>query len=81
MAGYWALPVTAALSTTAHAIAADLPGPEQGWSDKLSRMLTALKNANTPMAQHRLQLEDDAIRGRNRERKGDGATGANDDLN
>ena len=81
MAAYWALPVTAALATTAHAIAEDiLPAPEEGWSDKLSRMLTASKNANTSLSQHDLQLGEAATRGRNRKRRGDGAAGANDDL-
>jgi hypothetical protein len=76
MAAYWALPVTSALARTAHAIANDfLPAPEEGWTDKLSRMLTASKNASRPLSQHNLQLGEAATRGRNRKRRGDKTQG------
>jgi hypothetical protein len=72
MAAYWALPVVAAMATSAHAIAYDLlPAPEEGWSDKVSRMLTASRNAKKPLSQHDLQLGEAATRGRNRERPQD----------
>jgi hypothetical protein len=74
MAGYWALPLTAAVAAARHAFAKDfLPAPEQAWSDKLSRMLTASRNANTPMSDHTLQLGQSAPDVRNRKRGDDDA--------
>ena len=81
MAGYWALPVTAAVATTAHAFAEDfLPAPDESWSHRFSRMMSASRNANTPMSHHKLQRDKAATRGRNDKRRGDDAAGANDDL-
>ena len=78
MAGYWALPVDSAVAATARAIADDiLPAPEEGWSDKLSRMLTASKNAHRPLSQHDAQLGEAATRGRSRRRRWGGGAGAN----
>jgi Uncharacterised nucleotidyltransferase len=79
MAAYWALPFASAVATSAHAIAYDLlPAPEEGWSDKISRMLTASRNATKPLSQHDLQLGEAATRGRNRDHHEDDDTGAND---
>jgi hypothetical protein len=81
IAAYWALPLNAALATTTRAMADNLlPAPEEVWSDKLSRMLTAAKNANTPLSHHNLRLGDAATRGRNRKRRRDDAAAADDDL-
>ena len=78
---YWALPVTAAVATTADAFAEDfLPAPDESWSHRLSRMMSASRNANTPMSHHKLQRDKAATRGRNDKRRGDDAAGANDDL-
>ena len=72
MAAYLALPRTAAFVKAAHAFAEDfLPAPDQGWSNKLSRMLTASKNANTPMSHHSLQLGQSGADVRNRTPRGD----------
>ena len=69
LAAYWALPVGSALATTARALRDDVaPAPEEGWSDKLSRMLTASKNATTPLSHHNRRLGEAATRGRNRNR-------------
>ena len=81
MAAYWALPLTAAAATTADALAEDfLPAPEESWSHRLSRMMSASRNANTPMSHHKRQRDKAATRGGNRRRRGDDAAGANDDL-
>lgn len=81
MAAYWALPLASALATSAHAIAYDLlPAPEEGWSDKMSRMLTASRNATKPLSEHDLQLGEAATRGRNREPSGDDPAGVNDAI-
>ena len=81
MAAYWALPLTAAAATTADALAEDLlPAPEESWSHRLSRMMSASRNANKPMSHHKRQRDKAATRGGNRRRRGDDAAGANDDL-
>ena len=80
LAAYWALPPTAAAATTARALAEDfLPAPEESWSDRLSRMMTASRNPNTPMSNHKLQRDKAATRGSKRKRRGDDGAGANDD--
>jgi hypothetical protein len=69
-AGYWALPFGSAVAATARAIGEDiLPAGEEGWSDKLSRMLAASKNANMPLSRHHHRIGDAATRGRNRKRR------------
>jgi hypothetical protein len=69
LSGYWALPLPAALVATARAARNDIaPAPEEGWSDKLSRALTAVKNATTPLSNHDRLLGDAATRGRDRDR-------------
>lgn len=79
MSAYWALPVASALAASAHAIAYDLlPAPEEGWSDKVSRILTASRNATKPLSQHDLQLGEAATRGRHRETPENDATGVDD---
>jgi Uncharacterised nucleotidyltransferase len=68
-AGYWALPVGSALATTARAARSDiLRAPEEGWSEKLSRMLAAARNATNPLSHHDRQLGEAATRGRVRKR-------------
>ena len=68
-AAYWALPVRSALTTMARAARSDvLRAPEEGWSDKLWRMVAAARNATTPLSQHDRQLGDAATRGRVRKR-------------
>jgi hypothetical protein len=68
MAAYWALPARVAVATTAYALAHDfVPGPEENWSDRFSRMLTASRNANTPMSRHKHQLGKAETRGRDAE--------------
>jgi hypothetical protein len=75
-AAYSALPVRSALSTTARAIRSDVfRAPEEGWSDKIRRMLAAARNATTPLSHHDRQLGDGATRGRVRKRV-EGAAGA-----
>jgi hypothetical protein len=72
MAAYWALPFRTASATAAHAFAEDfLPAPGQAWSNKLSRMLTALRNANTPVSDHRFQLGQSGTDIRNQTRRVD----------
>jgi hypothetical protein len=67
LAAYWALPVGQALRATEHAIRNDIaPAPEEGWLDKLSRALTATRNATTPLSLHNFRLGDAATRGRAR---------------
>ena len=57
MAAYSVLPLPAAFAKAAHAFADDfLPAPEQTWSNKLWRMLTAVRNASSPMSHHSLEL-------------------------
>lgn len=73
LAEFWALPVSAALTRSAQAIRDDLlPAPGQRWSAKLSRMVTASRNAKTPMSQHSFQVKSAAARGV------DGKAGQND---
>jgi hypothetical protein len=77
MAAYWALPLAAAAATTANALAEDfLPAPDETWSDRLSRMVTASRNANAPMSRHKVQRDKTATRGRDR----DGAGRKNEPL-
>lgn len=72
MASYWALPLTAAFAKAAHAFGEDFfPAPGQAWSNKLSRMLTASRNANTPMSHHSFQLGQSGTDVRNRTRRRD----------
>jgi hypothetical protein len=72
MAAYWALPLTAALATTADALVEDFfPSPEESWSDRLSRMLRASRNANTPMSDHKRRRGEPRTSGRNRRRRQD----------
>jgi hypothetical protein len=81
LAAYWALPLTAAVATTADALAEDfLPAPEESWSHRLWRMKIASRNANTPMSHHKLQRENAATRGSTRRRRSDDAADTNDDV-
>src|SRR5262249_53902618 len=64
VAAYWVLPFPAALATMGRALAEDLlPAPDEAWSDRLSRMLTASKNARTPTSQHSVQRLRETSRG------------------
>jgi hypothetical protein len=62
---YCALPLRSALTTTARAARSDvLRAPEEGWPDKIWRILAAARNATSPLSDHERQLGDAATRGR-----------------
>ena len=64
-AAYSALPARSALTTMARAARSDIfRAPEEGWSDKIWRMLAAARNATSPLSHHDRQLGDAATRGR-----------------
>ncbi len=80
LAGYWALPIGPALMTTARAIRDDVVrAPEEGWPDKLARVLAASRNATRPLSDHHRQLGEAATRGRTRNRRRDDEVATTDD--
>jgi Uncharacterised nucleotidyltransferase len=80
-AAYCALPVESALMTTARAARSDiLRAPEEGWPDKISRMLAAARNATSPLSRHEHQLGDAATRGRVRKQTEGDAAAAREDA-
>jgi Uncharacterised nucleotidyltransferase len=61
------LPPRRALAAAAGAFASDLaPTPEEGWPEKLSRVLTASRHATIALSRHNRLLGDAATRGRKR---------------
>ena len=80
VAAYWALPVRSALATTARAMRDDIsPAADEGWLDKISRMLSAATSATDPLSQHEQRLGEAATRGRVSKPKGD-ATNSDSDA-
>jgi len=72
LAGFWALPLRSALTSTAAAVAGDLrPAFDEGWREKVARVIRASTSATTPLSNHNRRLGDSARRGQTRNPPGE----------